>query len=121
MHGAGCLYDVKRGIVFVPTASPKYNFYGAKRQGANLFGDYLLAQCPNWKLIWYFQMVHHNIWDYDNGTAPMLLEVRREGKIVDVVAQVGKEGFVWGFNRETGEPLWPIEERRRPSITMPAR
>ena len=71
------------------------------------------------KLIWYFQMVHHDIWDYDNGTAPMLLTVRHNGKMVDVVAQAGKEGFVWVFNRETGEPLWPIEERAVPRSDMP--
>ena len=117
---SGLSLDVKRGIVFVPTASPKYNFYGANRTGANLFGDCLLAlNARTGKLIWYFQMVHHDIWDYDNGTAPMLLTVRREGKIVDVVAQVGKEGFVWVFNRETGEPLWPIEERAVPPSEMP--
>jgi quinoprotein glucose dehydrogenase len=117
---SGLSLDVKRGIVFVPTASPKYNFYGANRPGANLFGDCLLAlNARTGKLIWYFQMVHHDIWDYDNGTAPMLLTVRHEGKIVDVVAQVGKEGFVWVFNRETGEPLWPIEERAVPPSEMP--
>jgi quinoprotein glucose dehydrogenase len=117
---SGLSVDVKRGIVFVPTASPKYNFYGANRTGANLFGDCLLAlNARTGKLIWYFQMVHHDIWDYDNGTAPMLLTVRHEGKVVDVVAQVGKEGFVWVFNRETGEPLWPIEERAVPPSEMP--
>jgi Glucose dehydrogenase len=66
-------------------------------------------------------MVHHDIWDYDNGTAPMLLTVRRAGKTVDAVAQVGKEGFVWVFNRETGVPLWPIEERPCHHQKCPAR
>ena len=117
---SGLSVDVKRGIVFVPTASPKYNFYGANRTGANLFGDCLLAlNARTGKLIWYFQMVHHDIWDYDNGTAPMLVTVRHNRKIVDAVAQVGKEGFVWVFNRETGEPLWPIEERPVPASEMP--
>jgi quinoprotein glucose dehydrogenase len=117
---SGLTVDVKRGIVFVPTASPKYNFYGSNRTGANLFGDCLLAlNARTGKLIWYFQMVHHDIWDYDNGTAPMLLTVHHDGKIVDAVAQVGKEGFVWVFNRETGEPLWPIEERAVPASDMP--
>jgi quinoprotein glucose dehydrogenase len=116
---SGLTVDVKRGIVFVPTASPKYNFYGADRTGANLFGDCLLAlNARTGKLIWHFQMVHHDIWDYDNGTAPMLLTVHHDGKSVDAVAQVGKEGFVWVFNRETGEPLWPIEERPVPSSPM---
>jgi len=117
---SGLSLDVKRGMVFIPTASPKYNFYGADRTGANLFGDCLIAlNARNGKLIWYFQMVHHDIWDYDNATAPMLLTVRHQGKMVDVVAQPGKEGFVWVFNRETGEPLWPIEERAVPRSDMP--
>ena len=117
---SGLSLDEKRGIVFVPTASPKYNFYGADRTGANLFGDCLLAlNARTGKLIWYFQMVHHDIWDYDNGTAPMLLTVRHNGKMRDVVAQVGKEGFVWVFDRETGESLWPIEERAVPRSSMP--
>ena len=117
---SGLSLDEKRGMVFIPTASPKYNFYGANRKGANLFGDCLLAlNARTGKLIWYFQMVHHDIWDYDNGTAPMLLTIRHNRKMVDVVAQVGKEGFVWVFNRETGEPLWPIEERAVPQSDMP--
>jgi quinoprotein glucose dehydrogenase len=79
---SGLSLDEKRGIVFIPTASPKYNFYGANRSGANLFGDCLLAlNARTGKLIWYFQMVHHDIWDYDNGTAPMLLTIRHSGKM----------------------------------------
>jgi quinoprotein glucose dehydrogenase len=117
---SGMSLDEKRGVLYVPTASPKYNFYGANRTGANLFGDCLLAiDARTGKLIWHFQMVHHDIWDYDNGTAPKLLTVRHDGKMVDVVAQVGKEGFVWVFNRDTGKPLWPIEERPVPHSDMP--
>jgi quinoprotein glucose dehydrogenase len=117
---SGLSLDEKRGIVFVPTASPKYNFYAANRSGANLFGDCLIAlNARTGKMIWYFQMVHHDIWDYDNGTAPMLLTVRHNGQTIDVVAQAGKEGFVWVFNRETGESLWPIEERAVPQSDMP--
>ena len=87
--------DEKRGIVYVPTASPKYNFYGADRKGANLFGDCLLAlDARTGKRLWHFQMVHHDIWDYDNATAPKLLTVRHDGKTVDVVAQAGKTGFL---------------------------
>jgi quinoprotein glucose dehydrogenase len=117
---SGLSLDARRGIIYVPTASPKYNFYGADRKGANLFGDCLLAlNARTGKLIWYFQMVHHDIWDYDNATAPMLLTVRHDGKLVDAVAQAGKEGFVWVFDRETGKPLWPIEERPVPRSDMP--
>ena len=74
--------------------SPKYNFYGANRKGANLFGDCLLAlDARTGKRLWHFQMVHHDIWDYDNATAPKLLTVRHDGKTVDVVAQAGKTGL----------------------------
>jgi quinoprotein glucose dehydrogenase len=112
--------DVKRGIVYVPTASPKYNFYGANRPGKNLYGDCLLAlNARTGKLIWYYQMVHHDIWDYDNDSTPMLTTVLHNGKKVDVVAQAGKVGFLWVFNRETGEPLWPIEERPVLKSDMP--
>ena len=106
--------------MFVPTASPKYNFYGANRKGANLFGDCLLAlDARTGRRLWHFQMVHHDIWDYDNATAPKLLTVTHNGVKVDVVAQVNKEGFVWVFERETGKPLWPIEERQVPKSDMP--
>ena len=112
--------DEKRGIVYAPTASAKYNFYGADRSGANLFSDCLLAlDARTGKRLWHFQTVHHDIWDYDHATAPKLLTVRHEGKPVDVVAQVTKQGFVFVFNRVTGAPLWPIEERPVPSSDMP--
>ena len=117
---SGMALDEKRGIVYVPTASPKYNFYGANRPGANLYGDCLLAlNARTGKLIWYYQMVHHDIWDYDNDSTPMLTTVQHNGKKVDVVAQAGKVGFLWVFNRETGEPLWPIEERPVLKSDMP--
>ncbi len=112
--------DTGRGIVYVPTASPKYNFYGADRIGADLFGDCVLAlDARTGKRLWHFQMVHHDIWDYDNPNAPKLLTVQHDGKKVDIVAQAGKEGFLWVFNRVTGAPLWPIEERPVPSSDMP--
>jgi quinoprotein glucose dehydrogenase len=112
--------DAKRGVVYVPTASPKYNFYGADRTGTNLFGDSLLAlDARTGKRRWHFQMVHHDIWDYDNATSPKLLTVNHDGHRIDVVAQVGKEGFVWVFNRDTGKPLWPVTERPVPKSDMP--
>ena len=117
---SGMALDVKRGIVYVPTASPKYNFDGANRPGKNLYGDCLLAlNARTGKLIWYYQMVHHDIWEYDNDSTPMLTTVQHNGKKVDVVAQAGKVGFLWVFNRETGEPLWPIEERPVLKSDMP--
>ncbi|MCC7153472.1 MAG: pyrroloquinoline quinone-dependent dehydrogenase [Bryobacterales bacterium] len=112
--------DEKRGILFAPTASAKYNFYGADRDGHNLFADCLLAlDARTGKRIWHYQMVHHDIWDYDDATAPKLLTIRHNGKKVDAVAQVSKQAFVWVFNRETGEPIWPIEERPVPATDMP--
>src|SRR5581483_2814499 len=112
--------DENQGIVFVPTASPKYNFYGADRTGSNLFGNCLLAlDARTGKRLWHFQMVHHDIWDYDNATAPKLLSVVHNGVKVNVVVQVNKEGFVWVFERDTGKPLWPIEERPVPKSDMP--
>ena len=112
--------DQKRAIIYVPVGSPKYNFYGANRKGANLFGDCLLAlSARTGKLLWHYQMVHHDIWDYDPATAPKLLTVRHNGHFVDAVAQVSKQGFVWVFDRSTGEPLWPIEERPVPKSDVP--
>ena len=112
--------DEARGIVFAPTASAKYNFYGADRVGANLYADCLLAlDARTGRRLWHYQMVHHDIWDYDPPTAPKLLTIRREGKTIDVVAQVTKQGFVWVFERETGRPIWPIEERPVPASDMP--
>jgi len=117
---SGLTLDEKRGIVYVPTASPKYNFYGANRTGSNLFGNCLLAiNARTGKLIWFYQMVHHDIWDYDNATSPKLASVLHNDERVDIVAQVTKVGFVWVFNRATGEPLWPIEERPAPKSRMP--
>lgn len=112
--------DEKRGIIYAPTASAKYNFYGADRNGSDLFADCLLAlDARTGRRLWHFQMVHHDIWDYDDATAPKLLTVKHDGKLVDVVAQVTKQGFVWVFDRVTGAPLWPIEERPVPHSDMP--
>jgi quinoprotein glucose dehydrogenase len=112
--------DEKRGIVYLPTASAKYNFYGADRAGANLFSDCLLAlDARTGKRLWHFQMVHHDIWDYDGATAPKLLTVKHEGRLADIVALPSKQGYVWVFDRVTGKPLWPIEERKVPRTDMP--
>ncbi|MFL6448065.1 MAG: PQQ-binding-like beta-propeller repeat protein [Bryobacteraceae bacterium] len=112
--------DEKRGIVYVPTGSPTYDFYGADRPGANLFSDCLVAiDARSGKRLWHFQFVHHDLWDYDAVMAPKLLRVRHNGKIVDVVAQATKQGFLYAFDRVTGEPLWPIEERPVPKSQMP--
>lgn len=112
--------DSKRSILYVPTASPKYNFYGANRTGKNLFGDSLLAlDARTGKLRWYYQMVHHDIWDYDNASTPMLMTVLHNSKPVDIVAEASKTGFLWVFDRVTGKPLWPVEEHPVPKSPMP--
>ena len=110
--------DEKRGIVYVPTASPKYNFYGGNRHGANLFGDSIVAlDARTGKRLWHFQMVHHDIWDYDNNSAPQLTTIRQSGRAIDVVAVASKTGYLYVFDRVTGKPIWPIEERPVPQNT----
>ena len=112
--------DERRGIAYFPLGSPTYDFYGADRIGAGLFGNCLLAlDARTGKRLWHFQAVHHDLWDYDLTTAPKLLTVRHNGKMVDIVAQATKFGFVYVFNRVTGEPLWPIEERPVPRSDVP--
>ena len=110
--------DVKRGIVYVPTGSPKYNFYGGNRKGDNLFGDCIIAlDARTGKRLWHFQMVHHDIWDLDNNSAPQLTTIRQNGRAIDVVAVAGKTGYLYVFDRVTGKPIWPIEERPVPQRT----
>lgn len=112
--------DKKRGIAYFPLGSPTYDFYGADRIGAGLFGDCLLAlDARTGKRLWHFQLVHHDLWDYDPTAAPKLLTIRHKGKIVDVVAEATKFGFLYVFDRVTGEPIWPIEERPVPKSDMP--
>jgi quinoprotein glucose dehydrogenase len=111
--------DEKRGIVYVPTGSPKYNFYGGNRHGANLFGDCIIAlDARTGKRLWHFQTVHHDIWDLDNNSAPQLTTIRQNGRTVDVVAVASKTGYLYVFDRVTGAPIWPIEERPVPQNSM---
>jgi quinoprotein glucose dehydrogenase len=112
--------DAKRGIAYFPLGSPTYDFYGADRHGAGLFGNSLLAlDARTGTRLWHFQAVHHDLWDYDLATAPKLLTVRHNGKPLDIVAQPTKFGFLYCFDRVTGEPLWPIEERPVPKSDVP--
>lgn len=112
---AGMSVDHLRGIVYIPTGSPAFDFYGGNRKGKNLYGNCLLAlDAATGKLIWYYQLVHHDLWDYDLPAPPNLLTVTHEGKRVDAVAQITKMGMVFLFDRETGEPIFPIEERPVP-------
>jgi quinoprotein glucose dehydrogenase len=112
--------DEARGIIYAPTGSPTYDFYGADRIGTNLFGNCLLAlDARTGKRLWHYQVVHHDLWDYDNTAPPQLITVRHNGNTVDAVAMAGKTGFLYVFNRVTGEPLWPIEERKVPQSDVP--
>jgi glucose dehydrogenase len=112
--------DEKRGIAYIPFGTARYDFYGANRHGQNLFGNSLVAlDARTGKRLWHFQMVHHDLWDYDLPTAPKLLTVRHDGKMVDAIAQPTKQGFLFVFDRVTGQPLWPVEERPVPKSDVP--
>ena len=116
----GMAVDPDRGIVFVPTGSAVDDFYGADRIGNDLWADCLLALDANTgKLIWHFQGVHHDLFDRDFPSPPTLLTVRSGGHRVDAVAQTTKQGFVFLFDRTTGKPLFPIEERPFPASNVP--
>ncbi|HVR36887.1 MAG TPA: PQQ-binding-like beta-propeller repeat protein [Methylomirabilota bacterium] len=111
----GMAVDAERGWVFVPTGSPAFDFWGGNRPGSNLFGNCLLAlDAATGERRWHYQFVHHDLWDRDLPAAPNLVTLRREGREIDAVAQVTKSGHVFVFDRETGEPLFPIEEKPAP-------
>ncbi|MPZ19891.1 MAG: PQQ-binding-like beta-propeller repeat protein [Luteitalea sp.] len=112
--------DEARGIVYLPTGSATYDFYGADRHGMNLFANSLLAlDARTGKRLWHFQTIHHDLWDLDNVSAPQLVSVEHNGRRIDAVAHAGKTGFLYVFDRVTGEPLWPIEERPVPKSDVP--
>ena len=109
---AGFSLDEKRGILFAPTGSPSNDFYGGNRLGAGLYGNCLLAlDAATGKLLWHFQTVHHDVWDMDLSSPPALVAVMHDGKRTDAVAQTTKSGMLFLFDRVTGIPLFPIEER----------
>ncbi len=117
---AGMAVDAERGIVFVPTGSAASDFYGADRVGNDLFANTLLAlDAATGRRIWHFQSVRHDIWDRDFPSPPLLVRVRHEGRMVDAVAQATKSGFIYLFDRTTGEPLFPIEYRKYPASDVP--
>ncbi len=112
--------DARRGIVYCPTGSPTYDYYGADREGQGLFGNCIIAlNARTGKRIWHFQMVHHDMWDFDAVSAPQLITVNHNGKKVDAVAQATKQGFLYVFNRVTGKPLWPVKEIPVPQSKTP--
>lgn len=107
--------DAGRNLVFVPTSSPSPDYYGVYRPGNNRYANSLVAlDGTTGKVVWHFQFVHHDLWDYDVPSQPLLTQVERDGKLVDAVVQTTKQGLVFMFNRATGEPLFEIEERPVP-------
>jgi quinoprotein glucose dehydrogenase len=111
----GMTVDQKTGIVYVPTGSAAFDFYGGDRLGDNLFADCELAlNAETGERIWHFQGVHHDIWDRDFPSPPALVTVNRDGKSIDAVAQTTKQGFVYVFDRATGNPLFPVGNRKYP-------
>jgi quinoprotein glucose dehydrogenase len=116
----GMSVDEKRGLVFISTGSPTYDFYGADRKGINLFGNCVVAlDALTGKRKWHYQTIHHDLWDYDLPASPNLVTINKNGKQIDAVAQCSKIGFLYVLDRETGEPLFPIEERPVPASDMP--
>ena len=112
--------DTERGMAFLPVGSPTYDYYGADRIGSNLFGNSLVAlDARTGKRIWHYQTIHHDLWDYDLASAPQLITVNRNGKKIDAVAVATKHGFVFVFDRVSGESLFPIEEMPFPPSEMP--
>jgi glucose dehydrogenase len=117
---AGMALDAEHGIVYVPTGSAVMDFYGGDRVGNDLYADTLLALDANTgKRLWHFQGVHHDIWDRDFPAPPALFTVRRDGKQVEALAQTTKQGYLYLFNRITGQPLFPIHEHPYPTSTVP--
>ena len=112
--------DPELGIAYIPTGSPRFDFYGGNRPGNNLYGNSLLAlDARTGQLKWHFQAVHHDLWDYDLPNAPKLMTITKDGQRIPVVIAAAKHGFVFVFNRLTGEPVWPIEERPVPASDVP--
>jgi len=111
--------DNERGLLFLPIGSSSYDFYGADRKGDNLFSNSLVAlNAATGKLVWFYQMVHHDIWDYDLPAQPVLIIIHRDKKEIPAVAQVTKMGYVFILDRVTGKPLFPVEERPFPKSTV---
>ena len=112
--------DEELGYVYLPFGTPTNDFYGGHRPGHNLFGESLVAlEARTGKRVWHFQGVHHGVWDYDFPAAPTLVDIKVNGRDIKAVAQVSKQGFAYVFDRRTGAPVWPIEERPVPPSTVP--
>jgi quinoprotein glucose dehydrogenase len=112
--------DDENGIVFVPFGTARYDFFGGNRAGNNLFANSLVAlDAKTGRRLWHFQTIHHDLWDYDLPQSPKLLTIRQNGQPVQVVAQGSKQGFLYVFERKTGRPIYPIEEKPVPKSDLP--
>ena len=112
--------DEERGLVYLPVSTPSNDFYGGRRPGANLFAESIVClDAATGDRVWHYQLVHHGVWDYDAPAAPNLVTIRVDGEEIAAVAQVTKMGFTFVFDRVTGEPVWPIEERPVPQSDVP--
>lgn len=112
--------DDELGLVYLPLSTPANDFYGGHRKGDGLFGESLVAlNAKTGKVVWYFQVAHHGLWDYDLPAAPNLMDLTVDGRKIKAAVQVTKQGFVFAFDRTNGKPIWPIEERAVPQSTVP--
>ncbi|MBO9518152.1 MAG: pyrroloquinoline quinone-dependent dehydrogenase [Porphyrobacter sp.] len=112
--------DTEAGVAYIPTGTARSDFYGGNRPGDNLYGNSILAlDARTGKRLWHFQTVHHDLWDFDLPNAPKLMTITKDGKKIPAVIVVAKHGFVFAFDRRTGEPIWPIEERAVPQSDAP--
>ena len=112
--------DPELGMIYIPTGSPRYDWYGGNREGDNLFGNSIIAlNARTGERVWHFQAVHHDLWDYDLPTSPKLMTITRNGEKIPIVIQATKMGWLLVFDRRTGEPIWPIEEVPVPQPSTP--
>ena len=112
--------DTELGMVFIPTGTPRYDFYGGNREGDNLFGNSIIAlDAETGKRVWHYQIVHHDLWDFDLPAAPKLMTITKDGQRIPILVQPTKQGYLFAFDRRTGEPVWPIEETPVPASDVP--
>ncbi|WP_305096921.1 pyrroloquinoline quinone-dependent dehydrogenase [Croceibacterium aestuarii] len=112
--------DEKLGLAFIPTGTARYDFYGGNREGNNLFANSIVAlDAETGKRVWHFQVLHHDLWDWDIPQAPKLMTIHKDGKDIPVLIQATKFGYIYVLDRRTGKPVWPIEEKPVPASDVP--
>ena len=112
--------DTELGMVFIPTGTARYDFFGGNREGDNLFGNSIIAlDAETGERVWHFQTVHHDLWDYDLPAAPKLMTITKDGERIPILIQPSKQGYLFVFDRRNGEPVWPIVETPVPASDVP--